>query len=1693
MKKIIICLICIVVFFQSTLGVSAGELNQTISQKNQVASEIVSQEVGKIKTEEDKSESEENEPKTEENELKSEEDEPKTEEDKLEPEENEPKTEENKSESEEEELKTEESESKTRIEEVVTEAVDDAVSAVECENRVEIDDDPLYGRANGYADEEFYGLQALSADEDYTHDIKYLNDNYQIHNVIDVSKYQKDINWVKVKQSEIDYAIIRAGFRGYGDTGSLNTDPYFEQNIKGALAAGVEVGVYFFSQAITEAEAAEEAKYVLDLIDGYEISLPLVIDFEYAYDKSGVTGRLYSADLSKEAATQICKKFCTVVEDKGYTAMVYANRSMLENGLDASDIAEDYKIWLAHYTNCTDYAGDYEFWQYTQSGAVDGITTNVDMNFWYKAQDVEYSEVSDGIYVIHSALDKTKVLDVSGGSKYSGANIQLYTANGTSAQQFIVKHSADGNYNIYSYQSGMAVTVKDGKNINGANVLQRYPLGDKSQIWNIVPTGKGGYEIISAIGDKTLDVSGAKTDDGTNIQIYESNGSQAQRFYFEKIGDIDNSEYIDEELEDGTYVICSSINENKVLDVDGGSTNPNANIQLYTSNNTVTQEFVVQKDKNTGFYTIASKKSGMRMTYSEGTLKNYSNVYQDDVGVQWEFRHIAGEYYMIYAANSSFCLDVVGGQAIDGTNIHMYQANETDAQIFRLKKVNSQTTTNLTLLEEGIYFIHIGRDDKKVIDVANGSTYNQANIQIYEKNGTTSQMFVVKKIKNGGYSIYSYQSNLAMTVENGRNSDGVNVYQYFPNNSDSQKWRIIPDENGYYKIISAIGNKALDVKGGGTSNGANIEIYSDNGSMSQRFRFEKVGELEEWVVDEKKAEEGTYIISSALDDSKVLDVDRGSLMIGANIQIYSSNNTIAQQFVIEKANDTEFYTITSKNAGMRITYIDGKLSNSINVYQYASTDTVGNQWRLENIVGDYYKIYAENSLYCLDVAGGSISNGANIQIYSDNGSTAQIFRLQKVNNQTAVNQNTNEEIENGIYTIQTSLKNSMVLDVTSGSTQNGANIQIYENNETAAQQYEIKQLENGNYTITAKNSGKMLTIRYGDSSNGSNVYQDDAKCSINQQWKIFSAGQGEYIFVSAQSGKALDVTGANAINGTNIQVYQSNFTEAQRFKIIPVAENITASFCSVGDSAAKFEFTASLKGKSNSSDNNYYLMQVENYTNNIIGEPFAQIEKGTEISFSSNNFERSRLKELAMHKVAMAVKLSDGSYQQITKAVNISNPEAIANNTSPIFKGASKKGLQGIYYATYEGVEDILEARNANTKQTFLNLDLASVVTTDPNKAGYKPYTYKGNTYYFSELSAMKANVSSLNAGYKQYLNGDTETTPVAVTLCLLLSYNPENSFLIDPAARTPGRAYYTLNVREEYARETLEALFFYLGETFGQSDCYVSNWILGNEINSSRAWNYNGSLDFDTYMDCYATAFRMLYTGVKSEKTGNTVCISLDNGWMAAPDTYAGKATLDTFARKIHEQNPNIEWSIAYHPYSYPLTRADFWNDYTNTTDSLSTPYISMRNIKVLTDYAGTLESTYGKASGSIRVLLTEQGYSHSAGAEMQAMAIARGYYIAEFNDRIDAFIIRAVVDDADEASGKLYFGLMNSQHEKRIAFYVYEYMDSSRSGFASQSSSVVSDENRGKFETAKSIICNTNWSSMIPGFDDSKLAAIK
>lgn len=236
-------------------------------------------------------------------------------------------------------------------------------------------DDPgkyrLTGRGTGDFSASGMTAQAYSHQDRYSDCI--------VQNGIDVSYHNGTINWKKVRADGVDFAIIRVAYRGY-ENGKLKVDTQAVRNMKEANAAGVPIGVYIFSQAISAAEARQEADFIVKQIRGYEIDLPVVLDFEYV--AKGV-GRLYKANLSKNAATEVCTSFCDRVKALGYTPMVYASKTMYRDQTYAADISQEYPIWMANYNSSTNYEGEFEYWQYSSEESVDGIRTDVDMNYRY--------------------------------------------------------------------------------------------------------------------------------------------------------------------------------------------------------------------------------------------------------------------------------------------------------------------------------------------------------------------------------------------------------------------------------------------------------------------------------------------------------------------------------------------------------------------------------------------------------------------------------------------------------------------------------------------------------------------------------------------------------------------------------------------------------------------------------------------------------------------------------------------------------------------------------------------------------------------------------------------------------------------------------------------------------------------------------------------------------------------------------------------------------------------------------------------------------------------------------------------------------------------------------------------------------------------------------------------------------------
>ena len=528
------------------------------------------------------------------------------------------------------------------------------------------------------------------------------------------------------------------------------------------------------------------------------------------------------------------------------------------------------------------------------------------------------------------------------------------------------------------------------------------------------------------------------------------------------------------------------------------------------------------------------------------------------------------------------------------------------------------------------------------------------------------------------------------------------------------------------------------------------------------------------------------------------------------------------------------------------------------------------------------------------------------------------------------------------------------------------------------------------------------------------------------------------------------------------------FNEGNQFFVSNcTASNYTGSKMTITLTAARNEVLEDLGGT-------YCIFLMNSAGTQVLSTLPATVSKGGNFAVSVVLESGDSFKQASMAQYAIGWK-NGNTYQKISGTRFLSNPEITATMTKTYLgyydsdKISSKKGMQG----TSEGYTEDMAVQHV-----LLNVDIANMVSTT-KKSGYMAYSYKGNTYYFQDMIALVQTI--------RYLNGWDNDNPYgwhsrSVTLVLLMSWKDDLSFLIHPDARRKGAAtYYALNMKEQRSRDTLEALFCYMGEKLGTNKARVSNWTLGNEVNSCNAWNYSGNMSLNDCVKNYAQAFQLLYQGVKRTASTSRVFISLDHCWNAVDAGHTGKAYLDTFASYMNQTTPSMQWNVNYHPYSQPLNNNQFWSDGSHTVSNTGTAYISMKNINVLTDYLSEIESKYHKPSGSIRVILGELGYTACQGnsneEKEQASALGYGYYIAMFNNRIDAYIVRAYIDDPTESKSGLYLGMLSSDYKKKQAYDVYKHLDK--------------NDSLNYMNRYLSTIGISSWKNAIPGFDASKLPA--
>ncbi|MBQ9021355.1 MAG: RICIN domain-containing protein [Eggerthellaceae bacterium] len=488
------------------------------------------------------------------------------------------------------------------------------------------------------------------------------------------------------------------------------------------------------------------------------------------------------------------------------------------------------------------------------------------------------AELSNGVYVINSALSASIALDIEGGSTANDAKAQIWEANMSAAQRwYIEKISNTKYYKITNVGSGKVLDVTGGSKKSGTRIQQHNWNNTPAQMWKISKT-KNGVTISSALSDKlVLDVALGSKKNGTAVRIYNANNSTAQTWKINKVN---------RTLENGFYVFVNT-GSKKALEVASGAFNNGANIAQHTVNSSMAQTFQVIFNTKTGYYTLRSAVSGKVLDVEGASNNNGANVWQYESNKtkaqMWAIVKNKDGSYTLRSALNGLALDVVGASKANGANVQTYISNGTAAQKWTAKTVSNW-------LPSGCYYFMSAANKNNVMSVANTSVANSANIRTASNSGSNATRFFLRATTNGYYTIQNTYS--------GKYVDAVNVVKYgnIAQSSSQEQWKPVLSDNGIVFKLKANPDYVLDISGGSTSAGANIQLYPSNNTVAQKWLVKPASMLED----------GYYTIASASNNSFVFDNPSSSKSNGTKIQVWKANKTPAQSFFFKHKGGNQY-------------------------------------------------------------------------------------------------------------------------------------------------------------------------------------------------------------------------------------------------------------------------------------------------------------------------------------------------------------------------------------------------------------------------------------------------------------------------------------------------------------------------------------------------------------------------------------------------------------------------------------------------------------------------------------------------------------------------------------------------------------------------------------------------------------------
>lgn len=666
----------------------------------------------------------------------------------------------------------------------------------------------------------------------------------QAKGVIDVSSWQGDIDWAKAKADGVEGAIIRLGF-GWGN----DADTKAQRNINECKRLGIPFGIYWYSYAEDASGSRQEGNDVVSKLRQFGVS-PNDLKYPVYYDLESWTWTGHTPPTNPNVYNGIVNAWYGALQSGGYQNLgVYSYTSYLQGPLNNANIYAKTR-WVAQYgpqMEFTAFGTNDRGWQYTSSGQINGISGNVDMNafgnktYAQNSASIDVRKMSavsipNGDYYINVRSKVASSVDIPGASGTDSTAIQLYSGNGSKAQQFTFTKQSDGSYVIINVNSGKALDVRNGAAGNNAVVQQYSANGTNAQRWFIRDSG-AGYYLQSALGNWVLDLSGGNTANGAAIRLYTPNGTASQLFVVSCSGvtvPVDTA-----------VIIKSAGNANLVFDVPSASMANGTRIQLYAANGTNAQRFRFRKIGN-GTYGIANVNSGKVLDVYGGSTSNGAVLQQygsnNTVAQQWTVRDYGSGKISLISVNANKAIDVPGANYASSVALQLYAPNGTAAQQWVIAKpktmrerLNEQAAMRRQDLPDGTYTFASKLKTSMKMDVYGASRSDCANVQLWAGNGTNAQKWRVMHDANGYVILTSVNSGKVLDVYGGSDANGANVQQYTSNGTYAQKWIAVKNADGSYTFQSALGNKVLDVSGGSSANGANVRLYQTNGSNAQRW------------------------------------------------------------------------------------------------------------------------------------------------------------------------------------------------------------------------------------------------------------------------------------------------------------------------------------------------------------------------------------------------------------------------------------------------------------------------------------------------------------------------------------------------------------------------------------------------------------------------------------------------------------------------------------------------------------------------------------------------------------------------------------------------------------------------------------------------------------------------------------------